>query len=187
MVKLAQKGFQLKEKKIVIEFAARHPAQVARLVLLCPSGLSDEERLPFVEGVRGNNPAAMVESVFSEPRLADQGLVRYYQRQFRNRRWRTGVLRTVRGTTDHRVRDRLREIAQPTLLVVGEKDRIVDARQAIAAAESLPNGRVHVLCGCGHAPQIEQAEIVNRLVIDFLTAGDEPAAQDRAVAEPAAC
>src|SRR5688572_13769707 len=32
--------------KVAVEFAVRHPELVSRLVLLCPSGLSDEERLP---------------------------------------------------------------------------------------------------------------------------------------------
>src|SRR5262249_37935683 len=41
--------------KIAVEYAVRYPDQVARLVLLCPSGMSDEERLPVVEGVRRND------------------------------------------------------------------------------------------------------------------------------------
>jgi len=66
------------------------------------------------------------------------------------------------------VRDRLTEVTQPTLLVVGSEDRIVDPRQAIEAARFLPRGRLVVLEGCGHAPQIEQADVVNRLVVEFL-------------------
>ena len=41
--------------KVVIEFAVRYPEQVARLVLLCPSGLGDVEQLPIVDGVRRND------------------------------------------------------------------------------------------------------------------------------------
>lgn len=155
--------------KIAVEFTARYPEHVERLALLCPSGLSDEERLPLLEGVRRNDPATVVESVFYDRRLVDPGLVSYYQRQFKSRRWRTGVLRTVRGTMEHRVRDRLTQIIQPTLVVVGENDQIVDPRQAIAAAHRLPNGRVHLLAQCGHAPQMERPEIVNQLVVEFFT------------------
>ncbi len=84
--------------KIAVEYAARYPDRVARLVLLCPSGMGDEERLPIVDGVRRHDPRALVESVFYDARRVDPGLVRYYQRQFANRRWRLGLLRTVRGT-----------------------------------------------------------------------------------------
>lgn len=155
--------------KIAVEYTVRHPEQVARLALLCPSGLSDEEQLPLVEGVRRNDPVTIVESVFFDRRLVDPGLVGYYQSVFRSRRWRTGVLRTVRGTMEHQVRDRLREIVQPTLVVVGENDRIVDPQQAIAAAQQLPNGRVQILSQCGHAPQMEQPHLVNQLVVEFFT------------------
>src|SRR5262249_49347819 len=78
-------------RKRAVEFAARYPDQVARLVLLCPSGLSDEERLPIVEGVRRNDIHALIESVFFDPHYADRGLLTYYERQFQNRRWNSGV------------------------------------------------------------------------------------------------
>jgi pimeloyl-ACP methyl ester carboxylesterase len=44
----------------------------------------------------------------------------------------------------------------------------VDPRQAIEAAGLLPRGKLVVLEGCGHAPQIEQADVINRLVLEFL-------------------
>ena len=154
--------------KVAIEYAVRYADQVARLVLLCPSGLSEEERLPVVEGVRRNDLRSLVDSVFQDPRHADPNLLAYYEKQFANRRWRSGLLRTIRGTMDHRVRDLLAQVTQPTLLVVGSEDRIVDPRQAIEASGLLPHGRLVVLQGCGHAPQIEQCVVINRLVIDFL-------------------
>jgi pimeloyl-ACP methyl ester carboxylesterase len=155
--------------KIAVEFAARYPDQVARLVLLCPSGLSDEERLPIVEGVRRNDLRSLIESVFLDPHYVEEGLVQYFERQFKNRRWRSGLLRTIQGTKDHRVGHLLPRVPQPTLLVVGGEDRIVDPQQTVAAAGVLPQGQVHVLQRCGHAPQIENAEVINRLVVDFLT------------------
>jgi pimeloyl-ACP methyl ester carboxylesterase len=155
--------------KIAVEFAARYPRLVDRLVLLCPSGLSDEERLPIVDGVRHNDLRSVVESVFFDPTQVDFDLVTYYQRQFTSRRWRTGLLRTIRGTMDHSVRERLADVRQPTLLVVGKEDRIVDPNQAVQAAQQLPQGRVVVLENCGHAPQMEQPDTINPLVVEFLT------------------
>jgi pimeloyl-ACP methyl ester carboxylesterase len=165
--------------KVAVEYAVRYPDQVDRLVLLCPSGLSAEERLPVVEGVRRNDLRSLVDSVFQDPRHADPNLLAYYKKQFANRRWRSGLLRTIRGTMEHRVRDRLAQITQPTLLVVGSEDRIVDPSQATEAAGLLRQGRLVVLPGCGHAPQIEQSSVINRLVIDFLREASpgSPAAQ----------
>jgi pimeloyl-ACP methyl ester carboxylesterase len=160
--------------KIAVEYAVRYPEDVRRLVLLCPSGLAVEERLPIVEGVRGRDMQAVIDSVFSDRRFSHPRLADYYQARLKDKRWRTGLLRTIRGTTSHSVRNRLAEVTQPTLLVVGSEDRIVDPVQSIAAGRQLPRGQIVVLPKCGHAPQIERARKVNRLVIDFLNERDKP-------------
>jgi abhydrolase domain-containing protein 6 len=155
--------------KVAVEIAQRYPEQVARLVLLCPSGLGDEEQLPFIEGVRGLDPRAMVQSVFYDPRHVDPRVIRYYQQRFADRSWRRGLLRTIRGTMAHSIQHVLPQIQQPTLLVAGEADRIVDPEHAAAVAPLLPHGEFVCIPRCGHAPQMERAKLVNRLVIDFLT------------------
>jgi pimeloyl-ACP methyl ester carboxylesterase len=155
--------------KVAVEFAALYPDQVARMVLLCPSGMGDVERLPIVEGLRRSDPKGLVESVFWDPRAADAGMLAYYRRQFANRRWRTGLLRTIRGTRDHTVRDRLAEVPHPTLVVSGREDRIVDPREAAEAARRLPRGHHLSIPQCGHAPQMEKPWLINRLVAHFLT------------------
>ncbi len=154
--------------KIAVEFCRKYPEQVDRLVLVCPSGLAEEERLPIVEGIRSHDPKGLVTSVFRDGSHTDENLLGYYEQQFRNRRWRTGLLRTIRGTMEHSVRHRLAEVSRPTLLIVGHDDQIVDPQQSIDAGSRLPDGKVIVLDACGHAPQIEHAALVNRLVVDFL-------------------
>src|SRR5262245_25163603 len=64
--------------KVAVEFAVRYPEQVARLVLLCPSGLTDEEQLPIVEGVRRSDPASLVGSVFVDACQVHPDLLAYY-------------------------------------------------------------------------------------------------------------
>ena len=155
--------------KIAVEYAARHPDRIARIVLLCPSGMGEKERLPIVDGVLRNDPRTIVQSVFYDPHRADPRLLLYYQRQFANRRWRVGLLRTIRGTLDHYVRDRLPELPQLTLLVSGREDRIVDPRHAAHAARLLPQGHFLAIPHCGHAPQMERPWLTNRLVLHFLT------------------
>jgi pimeloyl-ACP methyl ester carboxylesterase len=154
--------------KVAVEFAARHPDRIGRVVLLCPAGFSQEERLPVVDGVRRNDPASVINSVFQDTNQADPDLVAYYREKFSSRAWRSGLLRTIRGTMEYRVVDRLPEITAPTLLVVGRQDRIVDPDDLITAGTRLKNGQLVILPNCGHAPQIEEAETVNRLVVDFL-------------------
>ncbi|MFL5242449.1 MAG: alpha/beta fold hydrolase [Gemmataceae bacterium] len=155
--------------KIVVEYAVRYPEKVNRIVLLCPSGMGDEERLPIVEGVRRNDMQALIDSVFCDRRLVDPNIVDYYRRVFTTKRWRTGLLRTIRGTMEHSVRDRLAQLTQPTLLVSGQDDRIVDPAEAETASRQLAQGRFVRIPKCGHAPQMEKPKLINRLVVDFLT------------------
>ena len=143
--------------KVVVEFAARYPELVNRIVLICPSGMGDEERLPVIEGVCRNNVRALVDSVFYDPSQADRRMLHYYGKQFVSRRWKTGLLRTVRGTMNHCVRDRMADVLNPALLVSGREDRIVEretcrrSRQAAAGRTLRLDPQVRPCAATGEA------------------------------------
>jgi pimeloyl-ACP methyl ester carboxylesterase len=64
--------------------------------------------------------------------------------------------------------DRLGEVAAPTLLVHGDRDRVVPVEWAIRAHERLLDSELRVLRGCGHWPPRECPNEFNRVVADFL-------------------
>ncbi len=154
--------------KVAVEYAARHPQRVGRVVLLCPSGMGDTERLPIVEGVRRSDLRSIIDSAFFDARKADPNLLEFYKGRFADRRWRSGLLRTIRGTTGHSVRSRLADVQVPTLVVSGREDRIVCPKEAAQAAKQLPQGHHLCLPRCGHGPQMERPGFINRLVVHFL-------------------
>jgi pimeloyl-ACP methyl ester carboxylesterase len=158
--------------KVAVEFAVRYPELISRVVLLCPSGMGDQEQLPILEGMTGRDPNAMVRSVFYKPKHVDRNVLRYYKTRFGNRRWKTGFVKTVRGTLEYTVRDKLKEMRCPTLLISGTHDRVCCPRTAAEAARELPNGIFLAIPKCGHAPQIEKAWKINRLVVHFLSAAN---------------
>jgi pimeloyl-ACP methyl ester carboxylesterase len=155
--------------KVAVEFAARHPQLVGRMVLLCPSGMGDKEQLPIIEGVVGRDARAMVKSVFHNPGRADRDVMHYYRSKFNSRRWKAGFLKTVRGTLDHVVRDQLKKVTCPTLLITGAEDKVCCPRTAEEAARDLPQGHFLRIERCGHAPHIEKHWQINRLVVHFLS------------------
>jgi pimeloyl-ACP methyl ester carboxylesterase len=65
--------------------------------------------------------------------------------------------------------DRLGEVAAPTLLVHGDRDRVVPVEWARRAHERLPDSELRVLRGCGHWPPRECPDTFNRVVTDFLS------------------
>lgn len=156
--------------QVVATYAAASPEKVGRLVLLCPSGFHGDENLPMVEGVRRSNYDALVGSVFHENRRAEGRLVAAFEKKFQDRRWKKGVLRTLRGTVGHSVAPLLPRIAAPTLVVWGAEDQILsDVPGSIRAAARIPDVRQVVIPRCGHAPQIEKARLVNKLIVRHLT------------------
>jgi abhydrolase domain-containing protein 6 len=112
--------------QIAIEYASQHPDKVDRLVLLCPSGMGGEERLPITEGARHKDYRGLVESTFYDPALASTGIIGYYEQKFKSRLWRKAFFETVRGTKSHSVREHLSSIDRPVLVICGREDRIVD-------------------------------------------------------------
>jgi 2-hydroxy-6-oxonona-2,4-dienedioate hydrolase len=162
--------------KVAVEFAARYPQLVNRIVLLCPSGMGDRERLPILDSGRVNDYEKIVRSVFYRPRKADRTMLNYYRRCFQSRKWKLGLIRTVKGTNDHLVRPLMKQIQNTTLLIGAKEDQIVDHLEGERAAVEMPNGHWLSLPRCGHAPQIEMPRLINRLVVHFLTSPN-PSAQ----------
>lgn len=157
--------------KVAVELAVRYPHLVDRVVLLCPSGMGDEEKLPIMDGVKGDT-YSLIRSVFHKPKFVDRDMLKFYKAQMQNRKWKTGLLRAVRGTLEYTVREKLKHVSQLSLLITGQYDRICDPTTAREAARELPNGLFLQIPKCGHAPQIEKHSLINRLVVRFLTSPD---------------
>ena len=155
--------------QISVEYAARHPEKVDKLVLLCPSGFGSVERFPVMEGARSKNYQGLVESTFFDHRRASPRIVKYYEQKFASKPWRRAVFETVRGTKSHSVRDKLTLFDRPTLVICGREDRIVDPHEVHEAVKDIPNYRFVMVPHCGHAPQLECSRLINRMVVEFLS------------------
>ena len=59
-------------------------------------------------------------------------------------------------------------IAVPTLVVEGERDKLLPPGWAAEIAAQIAGGRSCVVPEAGHCPQIEQPSVVNRILVDFL-------------------
>lgn len=154
--------------QIAVQYASLYPQNVDRMVLLCPSGMGSEERLPVMEGARHKDYRGLVESTFCNTRLASPRIMEYYAEKFQSKGWRRALFETVRSTKSHSIRDRLASIERPVLVICGGSDRIVDTQIVQEAVAPLPNYQCVTIADCGHAPQLEQPQIVNRLIVNFL-------------------
>ena len=156
--------------QICLTLAARHPELVSKIVLIAPSGLFGDENLPMMDGVRRSDYDSIVKSVFHRrSHFASESLVDVIEQKFQSRKWKKGILKTLRGTVGHSVSDLLDRVPHPTLLIWGSNDRVIsDVAGSIRAAGRLLEGRQVVIPKCGHAPQIEKSRLVNTLITSFL-------------------
>jgi len=86
-----------------------------------------------------------------------------------------GYARAIRGLFAHwdqsgaeEVNDRLARISVPTLILAGELDQLTPLPTQQALQRAIPNSRLEVIPGAGHVPCIEQPELWNKLVLEFL-------------------
>lgn len=86
----------------------------------------------------------------------------------------TGAANTFRGVQIRRpsifdLKDRLRRLTVPTLIMIGDEDEpCVDA--AVFMKRNIPSAGLSVLPQSGHTINLEEPDLYNRIVLDFLTA-----------------
>jgi len=97
-----------------------------------------------------------------------------------------GFVPALDALTDYPIRDRLGEIACPTLIVWGAEDRLVPVRDADEFARLIPNARKVVWPETGHVAMLERPAAFNRLLAAFLAEepGQRVGPQDAALSAP---
>jgi len=79
-----------------------------------------------------------------------------------------GFVDALQALYDYRIRDRLPEIACPTLVIWGADDPLVPLRHAFEYEDLIPAARAVVFRATGHAPMLEQPERFNAALLQFL-------------------
>jgi 3-oxoadipate enol-lactonase len=72
-------------------------------------------------------------------------------------------------------RDRVSNIAVPTLVLVGEDDQITPLPLSRELTEAIPGARLEVIEGAGHLANIERPEVFNQLVDEFIASVESAA------------
>ena len=174
---------------IGIELAIRFPERVERLVLVSAAGLSIEylrnERALAALNVFENRLAAYSgwlasrsDALARRPgaRRMIFGIVAHrpdrlpgplVAEQVRGS-GKAGFVPALDALTDYPIRDRLGEIACPTLIVWGAEDKLVPARDADEFARLIPNSRKVVWPQTGHMAMLERPAAFNALLQAFL-------------------
>lgn len=155
------------------------PERVATLVLcdtsdglnitLTPAQRDEFIRLRIAPLLAGKEPRDMAPTVADtligrhSPRAAWQRLVDSMSALHKD-----SYIKTVRANTTRTTYPDARNIRVPTLLVFGEDDRLTPPTIGQAMQAKIPGARLVVIPTAGHLSNIEQPEVFNRAVLDFL-------------------
>ena len=169
---------------ITASFINQHPQYVSRYVLIDPAGakriklswLLEATKLPiFGElalGLFGSGN--MVKNIASD--LFDQKLVEHFQSQYKiqmqYKGFKHAILSTMRNDmleSFHETYKRVGVLKKPTLLFWGKNDATIPFENSRLLLKTMPHTEFHAIENCGHIPHYEQPEIVNRILLEFLT------------------
>lgn len=81
---------------------------------------------------------------------------------------RPGFMPALRAMAGYPLRHRLAQIACPTLIVWGARDRVVPVRDACAFEQLIPGARKIVYADTGHVPMLERPARFNADLRAFL-------------------
>ncbi len=162
---------------ISLEIMRQAPERVIKLALLDTSARPDtpeqtNERRAFVARARAGEFEALLSQslpfILHPSRLDDPAMVALNVRMGRT----VGVEAMARqqeaiiGRADSR--PALGAISVPTLVMVGDSDRLAPPDRAQEIAAGIPGARLIIIPECGHAAPTERPDIVNRALVEWM-------------------
>jgi pimeloyl-ACP methyl ester carboxylesterase len=155
------------------QIASSHPGMLRRMIL-CGTGPRGGEKMTFTELsiAELNDPVTLLLNAFFTPSDASQAAGHAYLDRLNSRAADRDTPVTMAAAADqlHAIRDwgeipstdryaMLRTIQQPTLIVHGTKDVVVDSVNAVILEDNLPDATLLVLPDASHGAQSQHAEI----------------------------
>ncbi len=144
---------------IAIQCAAQRPGAISHLALAAPAAIPVGHPTlwsympPLMEAVGAMTPSFL-------PILAYDAL-------------RAGpgtLLRMSRDLLTHDVRDELRQVTAPTLLIWGRRDSLVPPSLGHVMRQELADAELHILDGAGHVVMYDRPAAFNKAVLAFFAA-----------------
>ncbi len=108
--------------------------------------------------------------VYHDSSRLDDETARRFALAYRTRNGRKSPIWVYRGLAPYPTIDRreIEAVETPTLIIWGEKDKILPASHAAKFGADIAGSTTVVIPRTGHVPHEERPEAVNRLILDFI-------------------
>ncbi len=165
------------------EFASHHPDIVDKLLLIDAAGLMEEKDKPMMVSILNSSPVQkilpsglpqfavkriMKKAVHNPDFLTDEMIQRRYD--LVNREGNFEAIQNLVGENTIRSNNIscLSEITQPTLILWGAKDKVVDVSHAYQFSKAIPDNQLIIYEDTGHIPHLEKPQRVIKDMLTFL-------------------
>lgn len=169
---------------ITTSFVCEYPGYVRKQVLIAPAGARRVSLAWFLKAMKlpilGElalglfGSVSMVKAIASD--LFDPESVEHFQSQYKIQMQFKGFKRAILSTMRNGMLDsfyetytRAGKLQKPTLLFWGINDKTVPFEYSRSVMQAMPHAEFHAIENCGHIPHYEKPEVVNPILLDFLS------------------
>ncbi|MBK9209169.1 MAG: alpha/beta hydrolase [Anaerolineales bacterium] len=169
---------------ITTSFVYEYPEYVRKQVLIAPAGARRVSLAWFLKAMKlpilGElalglfGSMSMVKAIASD--LFDPESVEHFQSQYKIQMQFKGFKRAILSTMRNGMLDSFYEtytragnLQKPTLLFWGINDKTVPFEYSRSVMQAMPHAEFHAIENCGHIPHYEKPEVVNPILLDFLS------------------
>lgn len=160
---------------IALQFVLDNPEMVDKLVLVDAAALGAKPSLASIFGILWLNsfPSSRANRFYSRcvlynPDCRDSGHGQYSIEVIKGKGGKKAFRQGKGAAASTIPAESLRQIQNSTLIVWGENDKLFTIDHGEAAAKVIPNSKLFRIKEAGHLPLIDQPEIFNKAVLEFL-------------------
>lgn len=165
---------------VALQLALDHPQRLRSLTLISP--------VPAGGLAHGGPDSVEVRRAARTDRDVARWMVRAYSIRPLAPEWIERGADSIMGCSDGhfwqsldsieqlRLGHRLHELALPTLLIMGDHDRVIPLASVVAMAQAIPDCGLQVFWNVSHSPPAEAPDAFAAVLLDFLAHGNLPRA-----------
>ncbi len=159
---------------IAAEFAIRYPSILSNLILVSPAGIAKHGSQALNDYILAamyptlENAIEAFKGMATKPESIDMDYIKNFVNRMKLPNAKYAFLAALMGSKRApNLKDRLDKIRVKTLVIWGEKDRLLPVEYA-EEFKKMDNAKVIIMKSVGHVPFEEKPEEFCRIVIDFI-------------------
>ena len=156
---------------VALLYSLKYPENVKKLILVGSSGLYENDLGSSFVRVRDYKfIQSKVEEVFDVKEVISNELIQEVYQTANTPSKAVSLIKIAREAKKQNLREELKNIKTPSLLIWGMQDRVTPPSVAKEFEQFLPDARLRMIDNCGHVPMMEQPVLFNQYVNEFIKA-----------------